>query len=90
MTDITDIQLKLINKVKYLIQDIAENGVEYITYWQITKLSKALDNVQEESNLKHQKHTIDWGEDKGKVSKDFWSDFVRADHPNVYKEEDND
>ena len=34
--------------------------------------------------------TIELGEDKGNVHRAFWKDLVRADHPNIYVEKDND
>ena len=87
---ITDLQLVLTNRVKSLVQEINENGVEYVTYSDITKLDKAYDDVVEEVNLKHQKMTIEHGEDKGQVHKAFWKDIVRADHPNIYVDRDYD
>ena len=87
---ITDLQLVLTNRVKKLIFEINESGVEYVTYSDITKLDKAYDDVVEEANLKHQQMTIEHGEDKGNVHRAFWKDLVRADHPNIYVEKDND
>ena len=52
-------------------------------------MDKAFDIVVEEENLKYQKHEIDYGEDKGTVTKSFWKDLVRANHPDVYVEEDD-
>jgi len=87
---ITDLQLVLTNRVKSLVMDINDSGVEYITYSDITKLDKAFDDVVEEANLKHQQMTIEHGEDKGTVHRAIWKDIVRADHPNIYVEKDND
>ena len=87
---ITDLQLVFTNRVKNLLQNIDESGVEYITYSDISKLDKAYDNVVEEANLKHQQMTIEHGEDKGTVHRAIWKDLVRADHPNIYVENDND
>ena len=87
---ITDLQLVLTNRVKKLVQEINESGVEYITYSDITKLDKAFDDVVEEANLKHQQMTIEHGEDKGTVHRASWQDLVRADHPNIYVEKDDD
>ncbi len=87
---ITDLQLVLTNRVKNLLQNIEESGVEYITYSDISKLDKAYDNVVEEANLKHQQMTIEHGEDKGTVHRAIWKDIVRADHPNIYVEKDDD
>ena len=64
---ITDLQLALTNRVKKLIFEINESGVEYVTYSDITKLDKAYDDVVEEANLKHQKMTIEHGENKGEI-----------------------
>ena len=88
---ITDVQLTLVNRVKSLVADINDSGVEHITYADITTLDKAYDAVVEESNLKHQQHDIDYGENKGTVMKAWYKDLVRADNPNVYVEtEEND
>ena len=87
---ITDIQLVLTNRVKKLVQDIEESGVDYITYSDVSKLDKAFDDVVEEANLKHQQMTIEHGEDKGTVHRAIWKDLVRADHPNIYVEKDDD
>ena len=87
---ITDLQLVLTNRVKRLVQEINESGVEYVTYSDVSKLDKAYDDVVEEANLKHQQMTIEHGEDKGNVHRAFWKDLVRADHPNIYVEKDND
>ena len=82
---ITDVQLTLVNRVKSLVSDMNDSGVEHITYSDITKLDKAYDDVVEESNLKHQQHKVDYGEDKGSIIKAWYMDLVRADNPNVYR-----
>jgi|TARA_B110000211_G_C13711056_1_gene391741 hypothetical protein len=87
---ITDVQLTLVNRVKSLVADINDSGVEHITYADITTLDKAYDAVVEESNLKHQQHDIDYGENKGTVMKAWYKDLVRADNPNVYIETRDD
>ena len=87
---ITDLQLVFTNRVKNLLQNIEESGVEYITYSDISKLDKAYDNVVEEANLKHQQMTVEYGEDKGTVHRAIWKDLVRADHSNIYVEKDDD
>ena len=87
---ITDVQLTLVNRVKSLVADINDSGVEHITYADITTLDKAYDAVVEESNLKHQQHDIDYGENKGTVMKAWYKDLVRADNPNVYVETRDD
>ena len=87
---ITDLQLVLTNRVKKLVQEINESGVEYISYSDISKLDKAFDDVVEEANLKYQQMTIEHGEDKGTVHRAIWKDIVRADHPNIYVEKDDD
>ena len=87
---ITDVQLTLVNRVKSLVADINDSGVEHITYADITTLDKAYDAVVKESNLKHQQHDIDYGENKGTVVKAWYKDLVRADNPNVYVETRDD
>ena len=90
VSNITDAQLLLTNRVKKLVQDIEESGVEYITYSDVSKLDKAFDDVVEEANLKYQQMTIEHGEDKGTVHRAVWKDLVRADHPNIYVEKDDE
>ena len=90
VSNITDAQLLLTNRVKKLVQDIEESGVEYITYSDVSKLDKAFDDVVEEANLKYQQMTIEHGEDKGTVHRAIWKDIVRADHPNIYVEKDDE
>jgi len=87
---ITDAQLTLVNQVKSLVSEINDSGVEHITYSDITKLDKAYDAVVKESNLKHQQHKIDYGEDKGSIVKAWYKELVRADNPNVWKGNDDD
>ena len=87
---ITDLQLVLTNRVKKLVQEINENGVEYVTYSDVSKLNKAYDDVVEEANLKHQQMTIEYGENKGQIHPAHWQELVRADHPNIYVAKDND
>ena len=87
---ISDLALKLVNRVKSLVSDINDSGVECLTYTDISKLDKAFDAVVEEANLKHQQHTIDYGEDKGTTVRSHWKDLVRANHPDVYVEKDDD
>jgi len=88
--NITDLQLVLTNRVKKLVQEIQECGVEHITYSDVSRLDKAFDDVVEESNLKYQQMTIEHGEDKGTVHRAIWKDLVRADHSNIYVEKDDD
>ena len=87
---ITDLQLVFTNKVKSLLSEIQDSGVEHITYADISNLDKSYDAVVEEANLKHQQHEIDYGEDKGTVVKAWYKDLVRANHPDVYVEKEND
>ena len=87
---ITDVQLVLTNKVKSLLSEIQDSGVEHITYADITDLDKSYDAVVEETNLKHQQHEIDQGEDKGTTVRSYWKDLVRANHPNIYVEKNDD
>jgi len=87
---ITNAQLTLVNQVKSLVSEINDSGVEHITYSDITKLDKAYDAVVEESNLKHQQHKVDYGEDKGSIIKAWYMDLVRADNPNAWKRNDDD
>ena len=87
---ITDTQLKLVNRVKSLVADIQDSGVEHITYADITTLDKAYDAVVEESNLMHQSQTIEYGESKGDVIRAYYKDLVRSDDPNAWEGNDND
>ena len=87
---ITDLQLVLTNRVKKLVQEINESGVEYVTYSDVSKLDKAFDDVVEEANLKYQQMTIEHGEGKGQIHPAHWQDLVRADHPNIYVKKDDE
>ena len=87
---ITDAQLELVNRVKSLVADINDSGVEHITYADITTLDKAYDTVVEESNLMHQGMTVEYGESKGDVIRAYYKDLVRSDDPNVWEGNDND
>ena len=89
VSNVSDAVLKLVNRVKGIVQELQDGGIEYLKYVDILKLDKAFDIVVEEENLKYQKHEIDYGEDKGTVVKSFWKDLVRANHPDVYVEEDD-
>ena len=86
---ITDLQLVLTNRVKTLVSDINDSGIDYVTYSDISKLDKAFDAVVEEANLKHQQHEIEHGEDKGDVVRAWYKDLVRANLPNIYKEKND-
>ena len=87
---ITDAQLELVNRVKSLVADIQDSGVEHITYADITTLDKAYDTVVEESNLMHQSQTIEYGESKGDVIRAYYKDLVRSDDPSAWEGNDND
>ena len=87
---ISDLALKLVNRVKSLVSDINESGVDHLTYTDISELDKAFDAVVEEANLKYQQHEIDYGEDKGTIVRSYWKDLVRANHPDVHVEKDDD
>ena len=87
---ITDTQLKFVNRVKTLVSDIQDSGVEHLTYSDISKLDRAYDAVVEESNLMHQSQTIEYGESKGDVMRAYYKDLVRSDDPNAWEGNDND
>ena len=87
---ITDTQLKFVNRVKTLVSDIQDSGVEHLTYSDISKLDRAYDAVVEESNLMHQSQTVEYGESKGDVIRAYYKDLVRPDDPNAWKEKDDE
>ena len=88
-SQISDGVLKLVNITKELTRHIDECGIRYSTYDEIHKVEDAVDVVVEETNLKLQKHVCEVGEQKGELSRAWWSDFVRADDPKAFKEEEN-
>ena len=88
-SQISDAVLKLVNITKELTRQIDESGIRYITYDEIHKVEDAIDIVVEETNLKLQKHICTGGEQKGDVSRAWWSDFVRADDPKAYEEKED-
>ena len=91
VSNVSDAVLKLVNRVKGIVQELQDGGIEYLKYVDILKLDKAFDIVVEEENLKYQQYKIEQGEDKGTVTRCYWKDLVRADHPDVHVEEnDND
>ena len=85
----SDAVLKLVNITKELTRQIDESGIRYITYDEIHKVEDAIDIVVEETNLKLQKHICTGGEQKGDVSRAWWSDYVRADDPKAYEEKED-
>jgi len=87
---ITDTQLKFVNRVKTLVSDIQDSGVEHLTYSDISKLDRAYDAVVEESKLMHQSQTVEYGESKGDVIRAYYKDLVRPDDPNAWKEKDDE
>ena len=88
-SQISDAVLKLVNITKELTRQIDESGIRYITYDEIHQVEDAIDVVVEETNLKLQKHICTGGEEKGELSRAWWSDFVRADDPKAFKEEED-
>tara|TARA_R110002020_G_scaffold452038_1_gene666378 strand:+ start:173 stop:535 length:363 start_codon:yes stop_codon:yes gene_type:complete len=88
-SQISDAVLKLVNITKELTRHIDECGIRYITYNDVHKVEDAIDIVVEETNLKLQKHVCEAGEQKGELSRAWWSDFVRADDPRAFKEEED-
>ena len=50
----SDAVLKLVNRVKGIVQELQDGGIEYLKYVDILKLDKAFDIVVEEENLKYQ------------------------------------
>ena len=89
-SQISDAVLKLVNVTKELTRNIEEGGIRYITYEEINRVEDAIDAVVEETKLAHQTHTCDSGEHKGQTLRAFWSDYVRPDHPEAFKEKSND
>ena len=83
--ELTDNQLEFINKVNDLVRDVAESGVEYITYAQMGVIDKLKDKLVEHYNLKHQSYF----NDHTKKEEIAWhSDYVRHDHSKAWKEKD--
>ena len=89
-SQISDAVLKLVNVTKELTRHIDECGIRYVTYEEVHSVEDAIDDVVEETKLVYKTHTCDSGEHKGQTSRAFWDDYVRPDHPEAFKENNND
>ena len=83
--ELLDTELEFINKVSELIRDVGESGVEYITYKQMSDIEKLKDELVEHHNLTHQSY---FNEHTKKEERAWYSDYVRHDHPEAWKEKD--
>jgi len=85
METITDNQLEFINKVSELIRDVADTGVDYVTYKQVGDIDRLKDKLVEHHNLQHQSY---FSNHSNKNERAWHSDYVRHDHPKAWKDED--
>ena len=77
--------LNFVNTVREVTRGLEETGIEYLTYYEVGKMDKAMDKVREAHGIVYQK-----GEhDEGHVYRSFHSDFVYKDHKDAYDEGDN-
>jgi len=77
--------LNFVNTVREVTRGLEETGIEYLTYYEVGKMDKAMDKVREAHGIVYQK-----GEhDEGHVYRSYHSDFVYKDHKDAYDEGDN-
>jgi hypothetical protein len=77
--------LNFVNTVRDVTRGLEETGIEYLTYYEVGKMDKAMDKVREAHGIVYQK-----GEHhEGHVYRAYHSDFVYRDHKDAYDEGDN-
>lgn len=76
--------LNLVNKIKDITDNLAESGIEYVTYWEVKELLKYAEQVRENHGMVLQKRI----DDEGVVRKNWWGDYVYKDHPEAYHDEE--
>jgi|TARA_R100001377_G_scaffold76665_1_gene53670 hypothetical protein len=75
--------LNFVNTVREVTRGLEETGIEYLTYYEVGKMDKAMDKVREAHGIVYQK-----GEhDEGHVYRSYHSDFVYKDHKDAYDED---
>jgi len=75
--------LNFVNTVRDVTRGLEETGIEYLTYYEVGKMDKAMDKVREAHGIVYQK-----GEHhEGHVYRAYHSDFVYRDHKDAYDEE---
>jgi hypothetical protein len=75
--------LSFVNAVRDVTRGLEETGIEYLTYYEVGKMDKALDKVREAYDIVHQKGDSD----EGHVYRAYHSDFVYKDHKDAYDED---
>ena len=76
--------LNFVNTVREVTRGLEETGIEYLTYYEVGKMDKAMDKVREAHGIVYQK-----GEHhEGHVYRAYHSDFVYKDHKDAYNDED--
>lgn len=75
--------LNFVNTVRDVTRGLEETGIEYLTYYEVGKMDKAMDKVREAHGIVYQK-----GEHhEGHVYRAYHSDFVYRNHKDAYDEE---
>ena len=75
--------LSFVNAVRDVTRGLEETGIEYLTYYEVGKMDKAMDKVREAHGIVYQK-----GEHhEGHVYRAYHSDFVYRNHKDAYDEE---
>ena len=75
--------LSFVNTVRDVTRGLEETGIEYLTYYEVGKMDKAMDKVREAHGIVYQK-----GEHhEGHVYRAYHSDFVYRNHKDAYDEE---
>ena len=77
--------LNFVNAVRDVTRGLEETGIEYLTYYEVGKMDKAMDKVREAHGIVHQKGDSN----DGHVYRAYHSDYVYKDHKDAYDEGDN-
>ena len=76
--------LNLINKIKDITDNLAETGIEYVTYWEVKELLNLTEKVKENYRIVRKKRI----DEEGRVLQNWWDDYVYEDHPEAYHDEE--
>lgn len=76
--------LNLINKIKDITDNLAESGIEYVTYWEVKELLNLTEKVKENYRIVRKKRI----DEEGRVLQNWWDDYVYEDHPEAYHDEE--
>ena len=75
--------LSFVNAVREVTRGLEETGIEYLTYYEVGKMDKAMDKVREAHGIVYKKGDSE----DGHVYRAFHDDYVYKDHKDAYDEE---